>query len=224
MLDEWHILDKINREKELIGIYLTAHPLDRYKTEIRSFCTTDLHEMEDLKSLTGRDFTFCGIVKSFRDSVDQWRNKPFLMAVVEDFTESFTIRLRGEEYIKFKEFFHVGSALLIRANVNEWRPRDEPGKVVYSLKVKHITLLDDVMDRMVRALSLDIPLQSINEDLVDEIEKHTTTTDGKTLKINVTDEESNMKVNLFSRNKQVRIDRDLIEFLNNTPEVEFKLV
>jgi DNA polymerase III subunit alpha len=103
-IDEWHLLDKINREKELIGMYLTAHPLDRFKSEIDSFCTTNLHEMNDLKALSGRDFTFCGIVKTIRDTVDQWRNKPYLMAMVEDFTESYTIRLRGDDYVKFKHF------------------------------------------------------------------------------------------------------------------------
>ncbi|MDA3823924.1 MAG: DNA polymerase III subunit alpha, partial [Bacteroidales bacterium] len=186
-LEDWHLLDKINREKELIGMYLTAHPLDRFKTEIDSFCNTNLHEMNDLKNLTGRDFTFCGIVKTVRDTVDQWRNKPYLMAVVEDFTESFTVRLRGEEYVKFKHFFNPEIALLIRATVNEWRPRDEPGKVVYSLKVKHIIHMSEVKDNMVKAISLDLPLSLINEKLMDDLDKFTVPSDGKVLKLNIID-------------------------------------
>ncbi len=170
-LEEWHLLDKINREKELIGIYLTAHPLDRFQTEINSFCTTNLHELSDLKSLNGRDFTFCGIVKTVSDTVDQWRNKPYLMALIEDFTESYTLRLRGEEYIKFKQFFKPEIALLIRAGVSEWRPREEPGKVVYSLKVKHITFLSEVIDKMVKAVDLKIPLNAVNENLIEELER-----------------------------------------------------
>jgi DNA polymerase-3 subunit alpha len=214
----------INREKELIGMYLTAHPLDRFKTEINSFCTTNLHEMNDLKSLAGRDFTFCGIVKTIRDTVDQWRNKPYLMAIVEDFTESFTVRLRGEEYVKFKQFFNPEIALLIRATVNEWRPRDEPGKVVYSLKVKHITHMSEVKEKMVKAINLDVSLSSINEKLIDDLDRFTVTSNGKVLKFNIIDEESNTKVNMFSRNKQVELTDEFINFLNKTPEFDFKLV
>jgi DNA polymerase-3 subunit alpha len=180
--------------------------------------------MADLKAFSGRDFTFCGIVKSIRDTVDQWRNKPYLIAVIEDFSESFTVRLRGEEYAKFKHFFNPGIALLIRATVNEWRPRDEPGKVVYSLKVKHITHLSDVKEKMVRAISLDLPLSAINEKLISDLEKYTVPSNGKILKLNIIDEESQTKVNLFSRNKQVEISDALIEFLNQAPEIEFRLV
>jgi DNA polymerase III subunit alpha len=223
-IDEWHLLDKINREKELIGMYLTAHPLDRFKTEIDSFCTTNLHEMNDLKALSGRDFTFCGIVKTIRDTVDQWRNKPYLMAMVEDFTESYTIRLRGDDYVKFKHFFNQEIALLIRASVNEWRPRDEPGKIVYSLKIKHINLMSEVKEKIVKAVDLNIPLASINEKLMDDLEKFTVPSEGKILKINISDPESNIKLNLFSRNKQVDVTSEFIDFLNDIPELEFKLV
>jgi DNA polymerase-3 subunit alpha len=209
-IEDWHLLDKINREKELIGMYLTAHPLDRFKTEIDSFCTTNLHELHDLNSLSGRDFTFCGIVKTIRDTVDQWRNKPYLMAVIEDFTESFTVRLRGDDYVKFKHFFNPEIALLIRASVNDWRPRDE--------------LMSEVRDKTVKAVDLSIPLSSVNEDLINELEQHTVHSKGKILKINITDPETNLRVNLFSRNRQVELTEEFIEYLNSIPEIEFRLV
>jgi DNA polymerase III subunit alpha len=223
-LEEWHLLDKINREKELIGMYLTAHPLDRFKTEIDSFCTTNLHEMKDLKALAGKEFSFCGIVKTIRDTVDQWRNKPYLMAIIEDFTESFTVRLRGDDYVKFKQFFTPEIALLIRASVNEWRPRDEPGKIVYSLKIKHIYLMSEVRNKLVKGVDLNLPLYAVNEEIIDKLEKYTVTGDGKLLKINVSDPESNIRVSMFSRNRQVELTNEFIEFLNDVPELEFKLV
>ncbi len=223
-IDEWNLLDKINREKELIGMYLTAHPMDRFKTEIDSFCTTNLHEMNDLKSLSGHEFTFAGIVKTIKDTVDQWRNKPYLMAVLEDFTESYTVRLRGDDYVKFKQFFTPGIALLIRASVNEWRPREEPGKVVYSLKVKHIHLMSEVKDTLVKAVELNLPLDAVSEQLIDDLEKFTVPSEGKELKINIVDPDTKMKVSLFSRNKQIGITEEFISFVNESPELQFKLV
>lgn len=223
-VDEWHLLDKIKHEKELIGMYLTAHPLDRYKTEIDSFCTTNFHEMSDMKSLAGRDFTFCGMVKSTRDAIDQWRNKPYLMAVLEDYTDAYTIRLKNDDYVNFKHYFNPGVAVLIRGNVNEWRPREEPGKVVYSLKIKHVTMLDDVRDKMVKAVKLNIDIGRLNEKFLQELEKFTVHSEGKILKLTVSDEESNISVNLFSRNKQVDLSEEFIGFLQGLQDVEFKLV
>jgi hypothetical protein len=77
---------------------------------------------------------------------------------------------------------------------------------------------------MVKAVSLEIPLQSVNEEFIDELEKYTVHSQGKVLKIHILDEESNMKINLFSRNKQVDLSTEFIEFLNNSPELNFKLV
>lgn len=223
-IDDWHLLDKINREKEVIGMYLTAHPLDRFKIEIDSFCNTNLHQLNDLKAFSGRDFTFCGIVKTVRDAVDQWRNKPYLMAVVEDFTESFKIRLKSDEYVKFKHFFNPEIALLITATVSEWSPREEPGKIVYSLKVKHITHLSEVKEKLVKAVALDIQLDSINDKFIDSLDKYMVNSNGKELKLNIYDDESKTTINMFSRNKQVALSDEFLNFLNTTPEIEFRLV
>ncbi len=222
-VEEWHLLDKINQEKELIGMYLTAHPLDRYKVEIDSYCNTNLHHLQDLKPLVGRDFTFSGMIKTVRDTVDQWRNKPYLLAVLEDFTESYTLRLRGDDYVKFKQYFSPEVALLIRATVNEWKPKDEPGKVVYSVKVKHITLLADVREKMAKAVHINIMLKDITEKMISELEKYTISGKGKLLKVSVTDDESKLKLDLFSRNRQVELSDELLAYLKNAPEMDFRL-
>ncbi len=222
-VDEWHLLDMINREKELIGMYLTAHPLDRFKVEIDSFVNVQLHDMADLQTLRGKDFTFCGMVKTVRDTIDQWRNKPYLLAVIEDYTESYTLRLRNDDYVKFKHFFAPGAALLIRGTVNEFRPREEPGKVIYSLKVKNVQMLADVREKMVRSLDIELDIGHITDELIEDLEKHTVTGNGKILKVAIRDPETNMKVRLFSRNKQVEINDNLLEFLQKQPELAFRL-
>ncbi len=222
-VEEWHLLDKINQEKELIGMYLTAHPLDRYKVEIDSYCNTNLHQLSDLKALAGRDFTFSGMVKTTRDAVDQWKNKPYLLAVIEDYTESFTIRMRGEDYVKFKQYFYPGVALMIRGSVNEWRPREEPGKVVHSLRIKHITMLADVREKMAKAVHININLKDITEKFITELEEHTIKEKGKLLKVSVIDDESKLKLNLFSRSRQVELSDELLDYLKNAPELDFRL-
>ena len=220
---EWDDSTKCKREKELIGIYLTSHPLDRYKTEIESFCTHSLYDLQDLQQHQGRDLVFCGMVKTSRDGVDQWRNKPYLLAQLEDYSDTFNIRLKGEDYVNFKHYFAPDVALLLRATVNVWSPREEPQKKIFSLKLKSINLLADVRDKLVQSVNLVIDLQHINGELIDRLEGYTVGEKGKTLKLQIRDQESNMKVDLFARKKQVLLNDEFITFLREEENLEFKL-
>ncbi|MCK4746084.1 MAG: DNA polymerase III subunit alpha, partial [Bacteroidales bacterium] len=222
-VNEWHLLDKITREKELIGIYLTAHPLDRYKLEIDSFCPNTLHELNDLQQHRGRDLVFCGIIKTVRDGVDQWRNKPYLLAQLEDYTDTFNIRLKNDDYVNFKQYFSPGVALMIRANVNEWTPREEPNRKIYSLKIKMVHMLADVREKLVRSLDIFLDINQISSELIDEIARYTVTENGKILKFHIRDPESNMKVNLFSRKRHVELTDEFMDYLQGNPGFEFRL-
>jgi len=222
-VDEWHLLDKITREKELIGIYLTAHPLDRFKLEIDSFCTTSLHELNDLQQHKGRDLVFSGIVKTIRDGVDQWRNKPYLLAQLEDYTDTYNIRLKNDDYVNFKQYFSPGVALMIRATVNEWSPRNEPNRKIFSLKIKMVHMLADVREKLVRSVDITLDINQISRELISEFERYTVSENGKILKFQVVDPDSSMKVNLFSRNKKVELTDDFMDYLKNQAGFEFHL-
>jgi DNA polymerase-3 subunit alpha len=221
-VNEWDDSSKCKREKELIGIYLTSHPLDRFKLEIDSFCSHSLHDLQDLQQYRGRDVVFCGMVKSVRDGVDQWRNKPYLMAQLEDYSDTYTIRLKNDDYVNFKQYFSPDVALMIRANVNEWSPRNEPQKKIYSLKIKMIYMLADVRDKLVRSVDLSMDVNRITHELIEQIDRYTVQENGKVLKFQVHDPESQMKVRLFSRKKQVELSDEFLDYLKGNPEFEFR--
>jgi len=221
-VNEWDNSTRCKREKELIGIYLTSHPLDRYKLEIESFCPNTLHELGDLQQHRGRDVVFCGMVKSVRDGVDQWRNKPYLLAQLEDYTDTHNIRLKNDDYVNFKQFFSPDVALMIRAFVNEWSPREEPQKKIYSLKIKMVYMLADVREKLVRSVDLIVDINRINSGLIEEIDRYTVQEKGKVLKFRVHDPESQMKVNLFSRKKQVALTDEFMDYLKDNPEFDFR--
>jgi DNA polymerase-3 subunit alpha len=220
-VDEWDDSTKCKREKELIGIYLTSHPLDRYKLEIDSFCPNTLHELGDLQQHHGRDVVFCGMVKSVRDGVDQWRNKPYLVAQLEDYTDMYNIRLKNDDYVNFKQFFSPDVALMIRATVNEWSPREEPQKKIYSLKIKMVYMLADVREKLVRSVDLIVNINRISSELIEKIDQYTVQENGKVLKFRVHDPESQMKINLFSRKKQVALTDEFMVYLKDNTEFEF---
>jgi DNA polymerase-3 subunit alpha len=222
-VNEWDDSTKCKREKELIGIYLTSHPLDRYKVEIDSFCPNTLHELTDLQRFRGRDLIFCGMVKTVKDGVDQWRNKPYMLAQLEDYTETYNLRLKNDDYVNFKQYFLPDVALMIKATVNEWSPRDEPNRKIYSLKLKSVYMLADIREKLVKSVNISVNISKITSAFIDEIEHYTITENGKLLKFSITDPESNLKLNLFSRKKHVRITDEFIDYLQNNTALEFSL-
>ncbi len=222
-VNEWDDATKCKREKELIGIYLTSHPLDRFRLEIESFAQNSLHEMTDLSKFSGKDVVFCGMVKTVREGVDQWRNKPYLLAQLEDYTDTYNLRLKNDDYVNFKQYFHPDVALLIRATVNEWSPRDEPGRKVYSLKIKTVHMLADVREKMVRSLRITLKIEQLSRELIEQLERYTVAENGKLLKFCVKDPESQTEVNLFSRNRHVKLTDEFMSYLQDSPGFEFRL-
>lgn len=222
-VNEWDDSTKCKREKELIGIYLTSHPLDRFKIEIDSFCPNTLHDLTDLKRFSGRDLVFCGMVKTVRDGVDQWRNKPYLLTQLEDYTDSYNLRLKSDDYVNFKQYFLPDVALMIKATVNEWSPREEPNRKIYSLKIKSVNMLADVREKLVKSVNISMNVSRISKEFMDEIERYTVNERGKILKFSIIDPDSNTKLNLFSRKKQVLINDEFIDYLQNKSGFEFSL-
>lgn len=222
-INEWDDSSKCKREKELIGIYLTSHPLDRYKVEIDSFCPNTLHQLHDLSSFKGRDVVFCGMVKSIRDGVDQWKNKPYLLAQMEDYTDTFNIRLKNDDYVNFKHYFGPDVALMIRATVNEWSPRDEPQKKIYSLRIKMVYMLADLREKLVKSVDLIIDINRIKPELIDDLERFTVPENGKILKFRIHDPESQIMLKLFSRKKQVHLSDEFLNYLKEGRDFDFRL-
>ncbi len=222
LVNEWDDATKCKREKELIGIYLTSHPLDRFRLEIESFCTHTLNDLSDLQLYSGRDLIFCGMVKTARDGVDQWRNKPYLLAQLEDYADTYNLRLKNDDYVNFKQYFIPDVALMIRASVNEWNPREEPNRKIYSLKIKTVYLLADVCEKLVRSVDISLDIDQVTQELIDELDRYTVHENGKILKFVIQDPESNTSLKLFSRRKQVVLDDNFMEYLRKRAGFEFR--
>ncbi len=222
-VNTWDNTTMCKREKELIGIYLTSHPLDRYKLEIDSFCPNTLHELSDLKQFSNKDVVFCGMVKTVRDGVDQWRNKPYLLAQLEDYTDTYNLRLKNDDYVNFKQYFSPDVAMMIRATVNEWSPRDEPHRKIYSLKIKMVHMLADVREKLVRSVDISLDITQVSNELIESFERFTVNENGKILKFKIRDSETNTKINLFSRKKHVVLTDEFMNYLQNGSGFEFRL-
>ncbi|MEE9462848.1 MAG: DNA polymerase III subunit alpha [Bacteroidales bacterium] len=218
--EAWPKLVKLDTEKELIGIYLSAHPLDSYKLEIEHFCTHSLSNLDNLGNLNGQEVMVAGLVRSHKQAYTK-NNKPYGTIILEDYTDSLRLMLFNKDYIAFKNYFTPGYALLIRGQVQP-RPFNN-GTVDYELKIKEIKMLADVREEMISSLIVTVALSSLDEQMINEIDKYAGQKNGSTrLKFLVHDREENIYIEMFSRTKRIQIDDELIQYLQEKPEIDFK--
>jgi DNA polymerase-3 subunit alpha len=219
--EEWPKLVKLDMEKDLIGIYLSAHPLDTYKLEIEHFCTHSLADLDNLSTLNGQEVMIAGLVKSHKQAYTK-NNKPYGQIMIEDYSDSFRLMLFNKDYIAFQNFFTPGYALLIRAMVQP-RPFNN-GTIDYEIKIREIKMLADVREDMIKSLILTMPLKRIDDQIINDLEKFADQKQGSArLKIMVHDREENIYIEMFSRTKKINLSDDLIKFLEEQPEIDFKL-
>jgi DNA polymerase-3 subunit alpha len=218
---EWTMLEKLNKEKDLIGIYLSAHPLDQYKLEIKTFTSCTLADLSNLINFKDKDITIAGIVTSVHQGLTK-TNKPYGWAIMEDYTDSFRITLFGKDYLNYKNFFTVGYSLLIKGKVQERQFGNNPDELEF--KIGAIHMLPEVKEELIKSISIKVPLDLIQEDFIAEIEQLSNRRAGKVeLRFTVVDPTENIQLHMFSRKKRVNLDDEFVEFLESREEIVFRI-
>ncbi|SMO61725.1 DNA polymerase III, alpha subunit [Saccharicrinis carchari] len=219
--EEFSILEKLAREKDLIGIYLSAHPLDIYKLEINHFCTAKLSDLEDLEKMKGRDITVGGIVTATRSGMTKTGN-PFGIMTLEDYTGSFEFAFFGRDYPDYAQFLVRGYYIMVRAKVQE-KTWSKDGEL--EVKVNKIEMLDGVRESRVSGINIQIPLQALDEALVTDLAELSNETKGNvTLKFSIYDkEEESLQTQFYSRGSKITLTDDIVDYLDSHPDVSFTL-
>jgi DNA polymerase-3 subunit alpha len=215
---EWGVLEKLNKEKDLVGIYLSAHPLDDYRLEIDHFCNVTLSQLNDLRDLSGKDITFAGIVTSARQGTSK-NGKPYGVITIEDYTDSYKLMFFSNDYVDNSKYFQTGYSLMFKGRV-QGRMFNE---AELEVKVKTITMLPNVREEMVKSISLIVPVQMVSDQLIAEIQQHSDAKGKIVLKFKIIDPAENLAVDLFSRNTRMNISEGFINYLKSSEGIEFKL-
>ena len=216
-VEKWSDLERLNKERELIGIYLSAHPLDEYKIVLKYVCNVGMSEIEDKEPLRNKDVTIGGLVSSVREGITR-TGKPFMIIRIEDFTGSGEIPLFGDDYINFGKYGRLGLYVYIKGRV-QGRRYDESQ---LEFKILSIQLLPDVKDRLIEKITITLPLHDMNSQMVEELSTLTKNNPGNSLLyFQVVDGEKNMKVDLFSRNFKINVRQELIDYLVENENILF---
>lgn len=213
--EDWTLMEKLNFEKDVIGFFLSGHPLDTYKLEIKSFTSTGLVDIEKFKN---KELRIAGIVTKKREGMTRKGNK-FATFGLEDFSGAVELALFGDDFAKFRNYIEVNNMLFINAKyVPGFRDQNE-----FELKIVDIKFLADTVEKLSKRLCLDIPLNVIDDNLVFELEALFAANKGKcALEFNIVDRENRITVPLTSRTMMVQPGLELIQALE-TFDIEYQL-
>ncbi len=220
-VQEWPKLIFLEKEKNLIGIYLSSHPLDDFKLELENFCSRDVALKDlnnDIEKYKGRDLIFGGMVTGSKEATSKNGN-PYSTLTLSDYTDSYDMFFFGQDYVNFHNYCKTGLFIMVKGTVKQ-----RFGSEYYEFKVSQIELLSEVRKNYIKSITINLPLQRLDERTVTEIEFLAKNNKGKTiLKFNVYDVENNMQVDLFSRNTRINFNDKFLKFFEEIPDIGYRI-
>ena len=220
--DRWSDIERLNKERELVGIYLSAHPLDEFKIVLDNLCNTRCDELADIGKLTGReDVTIGGIVTAVRTGFTK-NGKPFGIVTLEDFVGSGELPLFGETWGDKSGFFTIGASVYITGKI---RPRfsynpDGPK----DLRITSVEFLQTIKERAIDRITISLTTDLLDDQVVTELGELIEAHPGKTnLFFQLHDLTGKNHVLLKSATKMVDVKSELIQFIEQTPALDYKI-
>jgi len=216
---DWPKLEKLNREKEVIGIYLSSHPLDDFKLEINTFTTATLADLQNLKDYLDREVFVAGMVTDTKNGIGK-NGKPYGSFTLQDYTDSFRFMMFDKDYLDNSKFFITGYYLLVKGRVQKRKYRDDE----LEFSIRKINLLSSVKDELIKTVTLKIDPENINTEMINELKDLIRENKGETeLRFLFLDTDDRISLPMFSRTLRVRLNNEFISYLDDHPGIEFKV-
>jgi DNA polymerase-3 subunit alpha len=220
--ERWSDIERLNKERELVGIYLSAHPLDEYKIVLDNLCNTRCGELADVTKLTDReDVILGGIVTGVRTGFTK-NGKPYGIVTLEDFEGSGELALFGEDWGDKSGFFTIGASVYVtgkikpRFSYNADGPKD--------LKITGVEFLQTVKDKAIDRITISMSADMLDDRIVAELGELIAENPGNTsLFIQLHDSTGKKHVLLRSTTKRIDVKRSLIHFIEQTPALDYKI-
>lgn len=212
---EWDNLGKLKKEREVVGIYISGHPLDDFKKEMEWFTNAQLNLLKDLRPLVNKNLTLAGIVNDIQH-LESRNGKGWARFTLEDFSDQFEFRIFGEEYLKFKHFISVNQFIRLKINIKEgWRNQETGRLSDPRINFIHFEMLHDVLNKNSKKLTLQLDIRQLESDSIQKLKKELKGFKGdKPLFFDLIDPQKPIKLTLASRKQKVTISQDLLSHLD----------
>ncbi len=216
----WGNLERLNKERELVGIYLSAHPLDEYSVILDYVCNTKLPQLEEQKEELSHlaEVTIGGIVTSVRVGESKSGN-PYGIVKLEDFTGSGEIPLFGRDWLTYRSFFMEGASLFIRLKVEPHRYK--PG--VFNLTISAVELLAEIKDQLIQKITFEVPLDKMTVAMVEDLAEIVKENPGNADLIFNIHAADNTQLALLSRKTKLRVGQPIVQFIREHPDIRIHI-
>ena len=167
--EDWSTMEKLAKEKEVVGIYISGHPLDDYKFEMDYFCNSKLESLKNLDLHVNKNLTFGGIINNVQHRVAK-NGKGWGMFTLEGYDENYEFRIFGEEYLKFRHFLIQNNFTFMKVMVKEgWADKDTGKKGEPRLQFMLIQYLQDVLPSFAKKLIIHLNITDLQTDLIHKL-------------------------------------------------------
>lgn len=221
--EEWGTMKKLKQEKEVVGIYISGHPLDDFKLEIENFCTVKMSHLSNLETLINKELAVGGIITDVQHRESK-TGKGWALFTIEDYYDSFEFRIFGEEYLKFRHFLIPNSFVYIKIFIREgWINRDTGKKGEPRMQFNQFQQLQDVMEKEAKKLTLKMDIKELAEKRIQFLKDLFNAHKGeKQLYMVMYDQEEKIDITMPSRKNKIAISKELLEELQQQ-QVNYKL-
>lgn len=214
---EWGNIYALNKEKEVIGMFISGHPLDDVRIEIDSFCTGNVGMLNDMETHLNKEILIAGIITEAESRFTR-KGDAFGTIIIEDYNDSHKLFLWRENYLKFREYCVSGTFVSIAGRIEVPRHRKDP-----EFTINSIELLQNLREKKANSLHLKMQVKHIDQLMIDELDKIFKENPGSCpVRFTLYDSLSEMDVNMSSRSVKVNLNNDFFQRLKDI-ELDFEI-
>jgi len=223
--EEWTLTEKLDHEKDVTGMFMSGHPLDHFKFELRYYGIMQLSEFNEVKESTtlisanaNRHFRIAGLVIDAQHRVTK-TGRNFGALTIEDFSGKTELMLWSDDYVRFQNYLEKGKNLLINGFFKQRYNNEQ-----IEFKVTNICLLEMAKQTLTRQLEINIEPASVTKELVTFLEKNVRENPGKSsLRFNLYEPAENLKVTMYTLEKGFTMNDEMAGYLLDNPDVEINV-
>ena len=215
----WSTNERLKKEHDIVGFYLSAHPLDDYAIILKDLCNTHTSELSNLQNLKEKECTFGGIVTDVKKGTTK-AGRTYGIVTLEDYTGAGEIALFGKEWAQWSALMDTGNALFIKAKCQprQWDPNS------LALTIEQVEFLADASKKLLTSLTITIPLDTIDDNLALALINFTQQHPGNTsLNLKIEAPAQNIYLTTKAKSKGLTVNKDLLTFIQAHPTLSYKI-
>lgn len=223
--EQWSLTKQLDHEKDVTGMFLSGHPLDHYRFEMRHYGVTpiaDFNEFRDsigMQSNPNRAFRILGLIADAQHRIARSGNK-FGSFVIEDYSGKMEIVLFSEDYLRLSPFMQQGTSVYLTGYLKQrWN------KAEFEFKVTSVSLAETMKKSLTKQVNIEVHPQNVSPDMISFIEKNLKHHPGPAgLRFTLTEPKSNMRISLVTSGRGFEMNEEMIHFLEDSKELEIQVL